>query len=125
MTLLFRKLKKLRQSFGFQETPAKSQFFLLERSVLQTCGYWPMDSFFNFKFLGTFVLSSIFNFIPKINFAKNAVLAADFKSFASIVPELMMHFWYVFMIFCLVSIKSQVRVFYDELAEEWKLGEFL
>lgn len=98
----------------------EQQFFLLDKKLLQHCGFWPVESLINFRLIGVISMNFLLNVSPKSNLMVKSFISKDFKTFTAVVPELLMNYCIFFMAFSLILTKKLLSTVYLRIEKKWK-----
>lgn len=120
MFFICQKLKERVNYFTRSEIP---QFFSFDKMLLQKFGFWPMKSLLNFRLIVITLTNIMINVVPKNVLAIKLFRSMDFKTFAVVVPELLIHYCFYFMVISMILMKNRLVKVYLNIEVEWKEGE--
>lgn len=96
-----------------------SEICKINKIILQKCGNWLDQSFFNWKILtGTFC-HLFLNLVPKMNYMRKALARSEFKGFAKCFPESIIIVFYLVENLILYFDKRHLKNFFNQLEVDW------
>lgn len=97
----------------------ESRLYIVERNLMALLGFWPLNKVIRWKVLFIFLLDFLMNTIPSVKFMLDALITGDSRSFALVVPEVLLNIHYLITILAFLSKIGLMRSFLLKFESEW------